>query len=302
VAFGRFEEQAIEVPGATLRVAVLEGTPPVRQDDVRAWVTQAAMAVVGAYGRFPVPAVQILVVPGARGDEPVPWAYVLRGGAPAAHFFINQRRPLAEFLTDWTPIHELSHLLLPYILSEDAWLSEGNASYYQNVLRARAGMIDAADAWQRMHSGFLRGTKSLPGVTLADATERMFRDGAFMRVYWSGAAMMLMADQRLRERTGGAQSLDRALEALQRCCLAAEQEWRAAALLDKLDQLTGTTVFRELLDEYVTSRRFPDFADAYGKLGLRVTADEETVELLPDAPQAADRDAIMRAPAHAVAR
>jgi hypothetical protein len=302
VAFGHFTEWPIDVPGAILRVAVLEGTPAVSFESVRAWVTRAAMAVTTAYGRFPVPSVQILVVPGARGEEPVPWAYVLRGGAPAAHFFINQRRPLSEFLTDWTPVHELSHMLLPYISSEDAWLSEGLASYYQNVLRARAGMIDAGDAWQRLHGGFMRGMKSLPGVTLADATERMFRDGAFMRVYWSGAAMMLMADQRLRERTGGAQSLDRALEALQRCCLAGEEGWRGAGLLDKLDQLTGTTVFRELYDEYVSSRRFPDIADAYQKLGLRVAADGETVELLADAPQVADRDAIMHPPAGTVVR
>jgi predicted metalloprotease with PDZ domain len=139
-------------------------------------------------------------------------------------------------------------------------------------------------------------------VTLADATERMYRDGAFMRVYWSGAAMMLMADQRLRERTGGAQSLDRALEALQRCCLADEEGWRGAGLLGKLDQLTGTTVFRELYDAYVSSRRFPDFADAYQKLGLRVAADGETVELLADAPRVADRDAIMRPPDATIVR
>jgi predicted metalloprotease with PDZ domain len=144
--------------------------------------------------------------------------------------------------------------------------------------------------------------KSLQGVTLADATERMFRDGAFMRVYWSGAAMMLMADQRLRERSGGAQSLDRALEALQGCCLAGGEGWRGAGLLDKLDQLTGTTVFRELYDEYVSSRRFPDFADAYRQLGLRVAPDEETIELLADAPRVADRDAIMRAPAASIVR
>jgi hypothetical protein len=302
VAFGSFQEQEIEVPGAVLRVAVLDGTPAVRPQDVRAWITRAATAVASLYGRFPVPFAQILVVPGARGEEPVPWAYVLRGGAPAAHFFINQRRPMSEFLSDWTLVHELSHMLLPYISSEDAWLSEGMASYYQNVLRARAGMIEADDAWQRMHSGFRRGMKSLRGVTLADATERMFRDGAFMRVYWSGAAMMLLADQRLRERTGGAQSLDRALDALQRCCLAMEQGWRARALLEKLDELTGTRVFQELYDENVGSERFPDVSQAYARLGLRSSADQETVELVTDAPQAADRDAIMRPAADAAAR
>jgi hypothetical protein len=294
VAFGRFQEQVIEVPGATLRVAVLDGAPAVNLDDARAWITRAAMAVTTAYGRFPVASAQILVVPGARGEEPVPWAYVLRGGGPSAHFFINQRRPLAEFLTDWTPVHELSHLLLPYIASEDAWLSEGAASYYQNVLRARAGMIAVGDGWQRMHAGFRRGMKSLKGVTLADATERMFRDGAFMRVYWSGAAIMLLADQRLRERTRGEQSLDRALAALQHCCLTGPQAWRGRALMDKLDELTGGTVFRELHDTYVGSERFPDFAQAYARLGLRIAPDGESVELTPNAPQIGDRDAMMR--------
>jgi predicted metalloprotease with PDZ domain len=136
--------------------------------------------------------------------------------------------------------------------------------------------------------------KSLKGVTLADATERMFRDGAFMRVYWSGAAIMLLADQRLRERTGGAQSLDRALDALQGCCLTGPQTWRGRALMDKLDELTGTTAFRELHDAYVGSERFPDFEQAYARLGLRVAPDQESIELTPDAPQIEDRDAMMR--------
>ncbi len=62
-----------------------------------AWLQRAAAAVTMLYGRFPVPTAQVLVIPGARGDEPVPLAYVLRGGGPAAHFFINQRRPMEEF-------------------------------------------------------------------------------------------------------------------------------------------------------------------------------------------------------------
>ena len=238
---------------------------------------------------------QLVVVPGARGNEPVPWAYVLRGGAPAAHFFINQRRPLAEFLSDWTAVHELSHLLLPYVRPEDAWLSEGTASYYQNVLRARAGMIPVGEAWQKLHSGFRRGMKSMPGVTLADATERMFRDGAFMRVYWEGAAMMLLADQRLRSRTGGAQSLDSALARLRTCCLSPDTGWQARELFAKLDELTQTRVFGELYEAHVASAAFPPVADAYRLLGLELEDEGESIHMLDAAPEIAFRDAIMRA-------
>jgi hypothetical protein len=293
VAFGHFEEMQIEVPGAVLRVALLEGSPPVEPDFVRQWLTHAAMAVTTLYGQFPVPHAQLIVVPGTRGNEPVPWAYVLRGGSPSAHFFINQRRPLDEFLTDWTAVHELSHMLLPYIRFEDAWLSEGTASYYQNVLRARAGMISIPDAWQRMHSGFRRGMKSMPGVTLADATERMFRDGAFMRVYWQGAAIMLMADQRLRTRTDGKQSLDTALARLRECCLSADVAWQARELFGKLDELTGTAVFSELYAQQVGSPAFPDLTEVYRLLGLRLSNEGVSVELESHAPQIAFRDAIM---------
>ena len=200
-------------------------------------------------------------MPGARGDEPVPWAFVLREGMASVHFFINQRRPLSEFLADWTAVHELSHLLLPYVRPEDAWLSESPPSCFKNVLRARSGMITAADAWQRLHSGFRRGMKSMPGITLADATERMYRDGAFMRVYWHGAALLLLADQRLRARTQGRESLDTALAKLQQCCLASDQGWQASTLFARLDELTGTSVFGELLAEQNASR-FPDLSES----------------------------------------
>ena len=295
VAFGHFTEREIEVPGARLRVAVLHGAPEVEWDFVRQWLTRAATAVTTVYGRFPVDTAQLIVVPNARGNEPVPSAYVVRGGMPSVHLFINQRRPLSEFLSDWSAVHELSHLLLPYIRPEDAWLGEGMASYYQDVLRGRAGMIPAADAWQHMHASFRRAMQSMPGVTLADATERMYRDGAFMRVYWSGAAIMLLADQRLRTRSNGVQSLDLALARLRECCLSPETGWSALDLFAQLDRLTGTTVFAELYEQHVRSNRFPDLEECYGVLGLRPDPTGERVELVEAAEQRALRDAIMTA-------
>ena len=292
VAFGHFSEYILELPQTRLRVSVL-GESKLEPARITDWLRRAAAAVTTLYGRFPVPAVQILVVPGARGNEPVPWAYVLRGGGPSAHFFVNQNRPGQELDADWTAVHELSHLLLPYVLSTDAWLSEGAASYFEHVLRARAGTIDAQEAWQRIHDGFKRGMQSARGQSLADATERMYRSGAFLRVYWEGAAMMLLADQRLRSRTGGRQSLDSALDALQHCCLSPEVGWSGREVFSKLDELTGTTVFAELYEEYVRSAALPDVAEADRLLGLQVTADGKVV-LLDEGPQRATRDAIMR--------
>jgi hypothetical protein len=291
VAFGRFQEREIRIAGARLRLAVLDGTPPADVDQMQAWIRDSALMVAEVYGRFPQSQAQILVVPGAHGNEPTPWAYVVRGGSPAVHFFINQRRPIREFFDDWTATHELSHLLLPYVNSDDIWLSEGLATYYQNVLRARSGRMDAREAWQRLHAGFVRGLESAHGMTLAQATENMYRDGAYMRVYWEGAAMLLIADVRLRQMTAGKQSLDTALTALNDCCGMTDRAWSARQLFDKLDDLTGTDIFAEIYDQHVAARNFPDLSTTYRALGLATGA--VGIEFSGDNSEMRLRNAIM---------
>lgn len=292
VAFGRFQEIPVTVPGAVLRLAVLDGAPPADVDAMRTWIQDAAMSVAQVYGRFPVPSPQILVMPGARAQEPTPWAYVLRGGQAAAHFFVNQRRPLRDYIEDWTAPHELSHLLLPYVTSHDAWLSEGMATYYQNVIRARSGAIAPAEAWQRMHAGFKRGRDSAAkGMTLEQATVRMFRDGGYMRVYWSGAAILLLADVELRRRSDNRQSLDTVLAQFADCCLDPDPEWTARQVFEKFDELSGTDVFRKLYDAHVQSSAFPDLTSVYAQIGLAALGGK--VEMKTDAPRVDVRDAIM---------
>ena len=113
-----------------------------------------------------------------------------------------------------------------------------------------------------------------------------------MRVYWEGAAIMLLADQRLRERSGGRQSLDAVLEQLQRCCLSPEVAWHAADLLRRLDELTGGEVFAELYAHEVKADVFPDLTPVYRLLGLEAGADGK-LAFSDSAPRRADRDAIM---------
>ncbi len=293
VAFGRFKEREIRVGGARLRLTVLDGTPAADLEQMQAWIQDSAQMVADLYGRFPQSQVQILVAPGARGNEPTPWAYVVRGGSPAAHFFINQRRPIKEFFEDWTAVHELSHLLLPYVNADDIWLSEGVATYYQNVLRARGGRMTALDAWQRLHAGFVRGMESAQGLTLAQATESMYRDGSYMRVYWEGAAMLLIADVRLRQMTSGKQSLDTALAGLNDCCATTDRAWSARELFDKLDEVTGTSIFGEIYDQHVASRNFPDLSQTYRALGITMGADG--IEFSTADREIRLRDAIMDA-------
>jgi hypothetical protein len=296
IAIGRFAVEPLELPGGRLRVAILPGDPPADHDELREWITSGASALLTAYGRLPVPDAQVLVVPIGRGDEPVPWGEVMRGGGDAVHLFIDQRRPPREFMADWVLAHELSHLLHPRIAASDRWLSEGLASYYQNVLCVRSGLMSVQAAWEELHAGFERGIRGTPrGRTLAEVSENMMRDRSFMRVYWSGAAIALLADVDLRRRSGGEQSLDTALAAFARCCLPSDHGWRARELMQRLDELTGDTVFTELYRRYVDSDDFPELRALYTQLGIEPIGKTE-VHLNPAAPEADIREAIMAAP------
>ncbi len=296
MAIGRFSVESIELPGGRLRYALLPGEPGPDAAAIRRWVTAGARALVSTYGRLPVPDAQLLVVPIGHGRDPVPWGEVQRGGGDAVHLYIDQRRPAEEFMGDWVLVHELSHLLHPNVALPDRWLSEGIASYYQNVLRARAGLISAQRAWNGLHAGFGRGVRGAArGRSLAETSETMMRDRSFMRVYWSGAAIALLADVELRRRSGGAQSLDTALAAFADCCLPADRSWSARELMRQLDRLSGTGVFMELYRKHVDSDEFPDLGTLYDDLGLQPVG-ETRLRLDPTARGAAICEAIMRAP------
>ena len=266
VAFGAFEHRDLKVPGAVLRVSFLRGGRPMNNEKIARWLEAAATNVSLAYGRFPNPSPQVIIVPvGERGGEAVPFGRVIRDGGEAVQFFVDQTRPLEDFIGDWTATHEFSHLMLPYV--HQKWISEGFATYYQNVLMARGGAYSEQRAWQKLYEGFERGRKSAPRTSPNDA--RMSR-GGLMKIYWSGAAVALLADIRLREQSAGRQSLDSVLAELQDCCLPAARSWQGRELFAQLDKFASHPVFVELYNQYADAPGFPKLAPWYRQLGIEV--------------------------------
>jgi hypothetical protein len=288
--FGPFAEREIEVPGAVLHVALLDA-PPALSAQLAGWIESTARGVALLHGRFPVASLQVVVAPTPRGRGPVPWAYVARGGGPAVHLFINPARPAGEFERDWTLTHEMSHLFLPYVAARDGWLFEGLPTYLQNIVMARAGVISAQEAWQRMAAGFERGARTAPQLTFVQANERIGYNGIYQRVYWAGAALMLEADLQLRNRTGSRQSLAVALERLAACCAAKARRWSAQEIIARLDELTGTTVFGDLVRDQFAANGYPDYQATLARAGVKVEAG--AVQFDDSAPWAAQRDAVM---------
>ena len=295
--FGRFDDCGIEVPGARLRTAVLRGRYGGAPNELMAWIQSAASNVALAYGRFPNPTTQVIVVPVAKSSddsrEACPFGHVIRDGGEAVQFFVNQRRPHDDFIADWTATHEFSHLLIPYITSDEKWISEGLASYYQNLLMARAGAYSEEKAWRKIVEGFQRGEKSVPHLSLEDAMPVGSWDG-IMKTYWGGAAVFLLADVELRARSGNQESLDAVLERLQACCLPSKRRWDGRTFFRKLDELSPFPLFERLYDQHRTSRRFPDYAAILQDLGIRMNSGR--IRLQNDARLTDVRRAIMAAP------
>lgn len=288
-AVGRFRVTTLEVPGGAVELALLGALDEVQANKLTRWVRRSIDAVVPVFGDFPRPFTQVVVVPIGARSEPVPWAHVMRGGGSAVHFYVDEHRPLSEFDADWTATHEFSHLLMPYVSRKDRWLSEGAASYYQNVLRARDGRLSSETAWQKMLEGFQRGRRATRPETLEEAMDAGW--GSTMRVYWSGAAMMLQADAALREATDGAQSLDTALHRLRECCWQDGKLWRGEELLRTLDRLTGTDIFMTVYADNMDRLAFPDVDETFDALGLETRRGR--IHRLDDAPLAHVRDEIM---------
>ena len=265
-AFGPFEKTVVSVPGGELRISVLRTGYDARLDKMSAWLKAAAENVAKTHGNFPLKSTQIIIVPvNGRSNEAVPFGRVIRDGGEAVQFFVNTARPLEEFLDDWTATHEFSHLLFPYV--EDRWVSEGFASYYQNVLMARGEAYTPRRAWQKLYEGFQRGKRSAPGMSPTSAT---FRNGGLMKVYWSGAALALMADVKLRELSDGKESLDTVARKLRLCCLPSRKSYSDYEFFQQLDRLTEHKVFVDLYNDYAHSAGFPDVTGVFKDLGVNV--------------------------------
>ena len=271
-AFGAFRYAERQIAGATLRITVLQPEGDIDTDALIDWVASAASNVNLAYGYFPNPSPSIVVLPvgdGWNSQAAVHFGRVIRDGGETVEIMINENQPIRDYYDDWTATHEFSHLMLPYLRRPHRWLSEGFASYYQNVLLARAGHYSEQRAWQKLWEGLERGRRARPDLSPNDSGRGHARS-ALMKMYWSGASVALMADVELRRRSGGAESLDTVLARLQACCLPAERSWSGRELFEKLDTFIDEPLFMPLYRRYADTDGFPDARPLLVRLGVDV--------------------------------
>ena len=288
-AFGSFRRSALSLSGATLEAVMLG--PPLAMGDAAAtsWVKDAAGCVANLYGRFPVDAT-VFVVPVQGAQEVVFGRVMSLSGASVALLFGSRTQPSAEH-DDWVVVHELSHLGMASFMGEGHWLEEGLATYYEPILRERAGWMSERQLWEHFVSQMPRGVPRAGEPP--DIEERDDIDST----YWGGALFAFLSDLRIRTTTHGARSLDDAMRgALARLGDATHQA-RLADFLRIGDEATGTDALGSVNASFAVRGDPPDLQATWRSLGVDPQADG-TVVLHDDAPLASVRRGIALGGAH----
>ena len=262
----------MEYGGRTVDLVVDDTYSSYMSEQLIDWAEYISQALLQVYGRWPRDHWEINVLPVSAGSpDPIPWAQIRRGKTDKIEFYTAPTASSEELIAAWASYHELSHLLIPYRGWGDLWFSEGLATYYQNVLQARVGLISEQQMWQEIYEGFLRGkAQSTQGaVDLKTMSGELRQKGGYMRVYWSGAWYFLAADLRLRQQSGGRRTLDQALERLNFCC--ADKKMSVGEMVETLDEQNKVQLFQPLFLEVRASTKIPSFEALFASMGISVS-------------------------------
>jgi len=283
------QTRLVQAQGTTLRIDVEGVADPVRRRLLLDWAEEAARATVLPSGRFPLASARARIREiDSRDPSPVPWGQTDRDGDVSVLLFVRRGAERDALRADWTAVHEFAHLAHPYLGDRGRWLAEGLASYQQNILRARAGLMAAEDAWTRLDAGFRRGEAAGGGAPLGQVGRGR---GSTMRIYWAGAAYWLEMDLRLRRDHDS--SLQAVLDGYARCCLDGTAHVAPEDFVAALDRVAGTEVFASRYRDYAAATTFPSLEDDYAALGI--VRDGERLRFKDDATAVALRTGIMGA-------
>ena len=231
------------------------------------WLNEVTAALLTVYNELPKKNYHISIERSLKGSSPVPWGQVKRGTPTEVLLVVNPEAGYNAFINDWTAFHEFSHLLIPYRGYGDVWLSEGLATYYQNIIQARSEQFSDVEMWDKIASGLKRGRNEQRWrhINLTAVSDNLRETRQYMRVHWSGVLFWLTVDVELRKQNKG--SLDEALKQLRDCCEG--QSMSAREIVHKLDELTDNDMFAPLFEKYCETYATPDFKPMLTSLGVK---------------------------------
>jgi hypothetical protein len=267
-AFGPMRHLRVDVPAragqtsARVDVALVGKAKYAMSDDnIREWVSDASQVVIPLFGKFPVDRTTLFVVP-AKGEDDVVFGKVLSLAGASVVLVVGDRMNESARHQDWVLVHELFHLGFPTFRGEGRWLGEGLATYYEPILRARAG-------WATEPEVFHQFARNMPrGVAARGSSSGLAHREDLDSIYWGGALFCLAADVRIREETRGQHSLDDVVRAALARGGDATKVWTVAEVVALGDQVTGTTILSEMYNRYAARGERIDVEGLFASLGV----------------------------------
>ena len=283
-AFDKLPKTDIDVAGGVVHVAFGPGTIGLPKEKILDWVKTSAKAVATYYGRFPVSALRLLIVPvdGPRVRGGTTWGY--RGAA--IRVIMGRDSSEDDLRRDWVMVHEMTHLALPDMAQRYGWLSEGLAVYVEPIARVQAGDLTAKEIWQAMMRDMPKG---LPQA----GDEGLDNTDTWGRKYWGGAMFCLLADIEIRKATSNKFGLQDAMRGVIAAGGNHEVDWSIERILATADKAVGVDVLTRLHEKMGPKPVTPDLDSLWRDLGLRMQG--ENLVFDDTAPLAAIRKAITEA-------
>jgi hypothetical protein len=273
----------ITVEGVDVRVELDESAFQVGAQPIMSWIGRSLGIVAAYYGRFPTDTLRIRV--NAVGGEGVLTGKTFGYHGGVIRVDVGRNVTAAQLLNDWVLVHEMTHLALPDVGEDHAWLSEGLAVYVEGIARVQAGNRTQEDV-------FAEELRSMPRGLPQSGDRGLDNTHNWGRTYWGGAMFCLLADVQIHQRTDNRLGLQDAMRAVARASGGLSTDWPINRVFATADAATGTTVLAELYARMKDAPVDPDLPALWRQLG--VVREGASVRLSDDAPLAPVRRAIMQ--------
>lgn len=259
-AFGPLRVRPFPVKGGTLVAVAPDGALPLSDAQTARWFRMAAASLEEGYGRLPLPWTAVFLLPvGQRSG--ILFGSTRGGGGASIVLLLGRAVSDRDLAGDWILTHELIHTALPDLDRSHHWLEEGLPTYLEPLLRLREGRETPEAFW-----GDLR--RQLPQGLPQAGDRGLDRTPTWGRTYWGGALFCFVADVRIREATGGRQTLLDALRALLPAGgIATHGDIRA--LLAMGDAALAKPVLLPLYEAWARSPEPVDLEGLWNRLGVK---------------------------------
>lgn len=263
-ALGRFARLSVG-GNAALPVAVLDAPLNVTMADLQVWIDDVTASNRRFWGQEPVMPCLLVIIP-VSGKAGLPFGRVMAAGGATVLLLVGREASLEQLYGEWVLVHEMLHLGTPLLRDTGIWFNEGIATYFEPILRARAGWKTEDEVWREWLTSMPRSLPALTKTGLRNAPSR--------RAYYGGALYLLLADIALRDRSNGATGVEDCLRPILVSGADVRLRWSTWQLLRTCDAVNGQgDILAKLAQQYVFDHAPLDLGQLWHDLGVALTPD-----------------------------